>query len=162
MTMKKSLLAVFTLVIAVTLTSCGVSVEKFNDTLVNSQKTIVSDYEKVAVLMSKEGTDKAQLKLQEDSLIIKIDAQIAKVNELKAPKGGEEFKASAIETFQGYRKVIEVALKATSFTDSTTVDEYNTYVDELNKVTEEGSVAEDNFLTKQKEFATANGMKLVY
>lgn len=158
--MQKLLFSLFTLTIIVGFTSCGISAVDFNDKLVDSQKAVIADYDRLTSSIEQDSIDIVAVKLQGDSILARIDDEISKIKAIEAPKNGEDFKASAIAAFEAYRKIIEVEIKGISFNEESNPDEYNAYVEEYTKVTEEGATAEDNFLSKQKEYAKANNVQL--
>lgn len=158
--MKKLLLS---LVIAtMAMVSCGPDVTKYNDTVVDLHTDVVNiqnDFD--TKLQNAIETDSyGDIKVAVDSALIKIDAKIAKLNDLKVPSGGEAFQESALALFQSVRNTVDAGSKFASLNTESTEEAVNNVIDEYNSLSDKSSDAHDVMEKAQVEFAKAKGFDL--
>lgn len=159
--MKKVL---FTLVaLAVIMASCsGISAIDYNNKVIEVQTEIVKEADKFSkkVQTVMQTQDFAAIKVEADSSLAVIDTQINKLKDIKAPSGGEDFKEAAIKAFESYKVIFEKGASASTFTENSTPEELNKFIEEFTKAVEASDALEDKAREAQKAFAEKNGIKV--
>lgn len=154
----KKLFFSFMALAMITLASCGgVDPVEFNNKLVSDQATILVDFQTLSNGLGAE--DKAALKDSADVFTKKVDAKISEIKAMKTPKGGDELVVEVVNVFEMYKNVANKISEGASISEEN-VDEYNAFVDQFNKMLEEGDSLENKFIESQKEFAKIHNMEI--
>jgi outer membrane murein-binding lipoprotein Lpp len=141
------------------LSSCSNSSLKYNNKLVEAQKSLEPKFTAFGNKMSAVQEDKiADLTPDAKLLIEDVNKKVAEINALEAPKGAEDFKNSIIAQFTFVKNICEQTIKLGD--TKTTSEERLTIATSMMKSEEEAKRLEDNTLKAQKAFASANGFKL--
>ncbi len=159
--MKKVLFSL--MAIAIVMASCsGISAVDYNDKVIDVQKEIAKEAEKFGKEVQRAMTTQKfeNIKTAADSSLIVVDAQIAKLKDMEAPKGGEEFKDAAIKAFESYKVIFEKGAAAATFTENTSQEEIAKFVQEFTAAATESDKLEKVARKAQKEFAEKNGIKV--
>ncbi len=143
------------------LSSCSNGALKYNNKLVEAQKSLEPKFTAFGNKMSAVQEDKiADLTPDAKLLIEDVNKKVAEINALEAPKGSEDFKNSIIAQFNFVKNICEQTIKLGD--TKTTSEERLTIATSMMKSEEEAKRLEDNTLKAQKAFASANGFKLEF
>ncbi|MDR1707007.1 MAG: hypothetical protein LBR46_03295 [Prevotella sp.] len=158
--MKKVLFSLF--VVMVTFASCGTDAVKFNDTIVNEERSLeapITEYSnKLGQAMASNSYE--GIKELGDSLLLKIDKSIEVIKNLKTPSGGEKFKETSIEYFESAKKIVALGNKAESLGSEPTEEQVTAFSEEYGNMIKEIAERTNAYLAVQKEFAKEKNMKL--
>ena len=160
--MKKvffSLLAVIAI-----MTSCGgINAVDYNNKVVEIQNNIVKEATRFSNEVQKvaQTRDFSSIRVEADSSLAVIDAEVAKLKEMDAPSGGEEFKEAVIKAFESYKNVFEKGAAASTFTESTTQEELIKYVNDFTAAVNESTELENQAKEAQKAFAEKHGITVL-
>lgn len=146
------------------MTACsGISAVDYNNKVIEIQNAIVQEATKFGgkVQQITQTRNYASIKVEADSSMAVIDAQLAKLKDMKAPSGGEDFKEAAIKAFESYKVIFEKGAAAATFTDSTSQEELNKYISDFTAAVKESDALEDAARKAQKEFAEKNGIRIL-
>jgi hypothetical protein len=157
--MKKVMVLMAVVFAAFGLSSCSSSALKYNNKLVEAQKSLEPMFTAFGNKMSAVNEDSiATLTPDAKKLIEDVNKKIAEINALEAPKGSDDFKNSIIAQFNFVKKICEQTIKLGD--KATSSEERLTIAAEMMKSEEEAQRLEDNTLKAQRAFASSNGFKL--
>lgn len=158
--MKKVLFSLVTVMLI--LTSCGADAVKFNDTIINEEKSLEAPITEYGTKLGQAIATNtvADIKPLGDSLLAKIDKSIEVIKGLTAPSGGEKFKEASIEYFESAKKFVIFGNKAESLGSEPTEEQATAFYEEFGKIEKEITEKTNAFLAAQKEFAKEKNMKL--
>lgn len=158
--MKKVLFSLLTMMLI--LTSCGADAVKFNDTIVNEERSLEAPITAYSNKLGQSMTSNSYEGIKDlgDSLLLKIDKSIEVIKNLKAPSGGDKFKEISIEYFESAKKIVTLGNKAESLGSEPTDEQVAAFNQEYENMTKEIAEKTNAYLAAQKEFAKEKGMKL--
>jgi hypothetical protein len=157
--MKRLMVAMAVAVAALGLSSCGSGGLKYNNKLVEAQKSLEPKFTAFGNKMSSVQEDKiADLAPDAKLLIEDVNKKVAEINAMEAPKGAEDFKNSIIAQFNFVKNICEQTIKLGDA--KTSSEERLSIATSMMKSEEEAKRLEDNTLKAQRAFASASGFKL--
>ncbi|MFT3994365.1 MAG: hypothetical protein QM660_08660 [Dysgonomonas sp.] len=160
--MKKVLFSILALSLVI-LSSCGgADPTVFNDAILKANNDISQVKLEYDDEVTKSITDNnyAAIAAATDSALIKIDSELANVQSLKVPKGGEAFKEASIKTFESIRAIVEAGKKFASLTENSSQEDFDKIEKEYNEKEEAYSTTFDEMTKAQVEYAASIGYKV--
>jgi hypothetical protein len=162
--MKKVFFLMVAVLASLLLTSCGggTTPGAFNDRILKANDVISeikNSYDETLTQLI-QNNSYGSIVAETDSALTKIDVELKGLRDLQSPKGGEEFKETALKTFEGIKAIIESGKAFASLTAESTQEEFDKLEQAFYAKEDEADKLFKELQSAQKAFSEKFGYKL--